>query len=185
MQLLYPHDLEGVTGLGSVQGTYTIEEALARLLAGTNLSSGLTKSGVIVISQKTGDEPQGREVEEPMKVDKKTLLGAAAAFLLGGGQPAIANEVVVESNENDTEARFDPVLVTAEKREESAQSLPIAISAFSGAGLEQSGVEDMYSLPFWLRAFRWGGFSSNTFVSIRGIGSEVPSIGGESGVAIS
>ena len=44
------------------------------------------------------------------------------------------------------ETSIEEIIVTATKREESIQEIPIAVSAFSGQDLEQRGVVDMYGL---------------------------------------
>ncbi len=87
--------------------------------------------------------------------------------------------------EEDVSFVLEEIIVTAEKRAESLQDIPIAISAFSGERMKSAGVEGVYSLKQLAPSLQvGGGFTANTFVSIRGIGSEVPSIGGEAGVAI-
>ena len=82
-------------------------------------------------------------------------------------------------------AQIDEIIVTAEKREESIQNLPIAISAYDGTRLEKSGVDGVRDLVQIAPSLNIGDKGSETFITIRGIGSEVASIGSEPGVTVS
>jgi len=59
----------------------------------------------------------------------------AAALMCGVALPAAAQQLAVEE-----------IVVTARKREESLQEIPIAITAFSAAQLEQAGFKDLHEL---------------------------------------
>ncbi len=87
----------------------------------------------------------------------------------------------------DEEASFvlEEIIVTAEKRAESLQDIPIAISAFSGEVMERSGVTGISDLKQLASSLQFGESSSNTFVSIRGVGTEIVNLGAETGVTIS
>lgn len=79
----------------------------------------------------------------------------------------------------------ETVVVTAEKRAESLQDLPIAISAYSGETLVNAGVGNLRDLQTQAPSLNIGAKGSETFVTIRGIGSEIASIGSEPGVTLS
>ena len=64
-----------------------------------------------------------------------TCLLAAGVLLFYLPQPVVAQETMIEE-----------VIVTATKREQSVQDVPIAVSAFSGEDLESRGVQDLYGL---------------------------------------
>lgn len=76
------------------------------------------------------------------------------------------------------------IIVTAEKRAESLQSVPLAISAFSGDELENAGVEDIEGLKQVAPNLQFGNGPIDNFVSIRGIGAELINISSEPGVSI-
>jgi len=78
--LLFSHDLVGFEGVNAVNGQYTVEEAMAILLQDTGLTSGLTESGMIVITR----EKINREDKMTSGKMKKGLLASVAAFMFGG-----------------------------------------------------------------------------------------------------
>lgn len=104
-------------------------------------------------------------------------------FLAAACSSAPAQEKVV--NIDQQAAEIDKIVVTARKRQENAQTVPIAITAFSGAALEQSGVERIEdALQLVPNASITGGLGTSLQgeVGIRGISTLVRVIGVESGL---
>lgn len=62
------------------------------------------------------------------------------------------------------------VVVTAQRRSESAQSIPIAITAISGADLDGKGVSSLDDLQFAAPAVSIGNNGDTNAVNIRGVG---------------
>ena len=61
----------------------------------------------------------------------------------------LTGQIAAVSAQDQTETAafgLEEVVVTAQKREQSLQDVPIAISALSAAALEQAGVQDMYDV---------------------------------------
>lgn len=81
---------------------------------------------------------------------------------------------------------LEEVIVTAQKREQNLQDVPIAVSAFSGAMLEQSGVADMFDLQTNAPSLRVGQTqnASTTTFSIRGVFTSSQNFGLESSVGL-
>ncbi len=83
-------------------------------------------------------------------------------------------------------ATVEALIVTAQKREENIQDVPIAISAFSSKELEQQKIEGGFDL---LKAIPNVTFSKNNFssynFSIRGVGTKAISATTDPGVAVS
>jgi len=83
-------------------------------------------------------------------------------------------------------AEVEALIVTAQKREENIQDVPIAISAFSAKALEEQKIEGGFDL---LKAIPNVTFSKNNFTSynfsIRGIGTKAVSATTDPGVAVS
>ncbi len=79
----------------------------------------------------------------------------------------------------------DALIVTAQKREQAIQDVPIAISAFSAKTLQEQKIEGGFDL---LKAIPNVTFSKNNFssynFSIRGIGTKAISISTDPGVAV-
>ncbi|MGH8251883.1 MAG: TonB-dependent receptor [Steroidobacteraceae bacterium] len=102
----------------------------------------------------------------------------AAAIVAALPVPALAQDEV---------AALDDIIVTARKREESLQDVPISVSALSGEMLEEMGVPDLVaigqSMPnVTLEPSRATNSTLTAF--IRGVGQQDPVAGFEGGVGI-
>ena len=94
-----------------------------------------------------------------------TALGVCAPALLGSG-PVVAQDAALEE-----------IVVTAQKREESLQDTPVAVSAFTAAAIEAKGIEDISEVASFTPNLVFdttspvSGLSSGAVVFIRGIGN--------------
>lgn len=80
---------------------------------------------------------------------------------------------------------MEEVVVTATKREESIQDVPIAVSAFSGDDLQKRGVQDLYGLQEVapsVAIYNTGSTSNGGTIRIRGVGTTGNNPGLESAV---
>lgn len=105
------------------------------------------------------------------------LLMSASAGVLMAGTGARAAEGTPQIEE---------LIVTAQKRAESVQDVPISISAYSGERLEAAGVQNFRELSDIVPNLRMEVSNSarNTTVSIRGIGSSGTNPGIENSVGL-
>jgi len=114
------------------------------------------------------------------------LLGATA--LLGGcllPLQAAAQSDPQATEEQQGRAVLDTVFVTAEKRSENLQNVPIAITAVTGETLEDAGVKEVGDLTQLTPSLQFGTRSTNVFIAMRGIGQAGQDIGSQSGVTVS
>lgn len=79
-----------------------------------------------------------------MKVDK--LIQRCAYLLLGSSMLALAAPAMAEDAANADGGKLDEIVVTAQKREQNLQVVPLAISAISAAKVEQLGIRDSRDL---------------------------------------
>ena len=92
-------------------------------------------------------------------------LAVAAPLLLGGG-PVFAQSAALEE-----------IVVTAQKREESLQDTPVAVSAFTADAIETKGIDDISEVASFTPNLVFdttspvSGLSSGAVVFIRGIGN--------------
>lgn len=125
-----------------LEGRYTIQEALAAMFDETSLEGSLTKNGVIFVSraEQAGDrQVQESEVNNGNHGVKRTLFGAIAAFVLGTSGAAAQ-----DAADNDDEIRtIDEIVVTAQKREQSLQEVPISVQALSNGMMQDRGIRDL------------------------------------------
>jgi iron complex outermembrane receptor protein len=144
LQILASQSDVGNQKVPALKGEYEPREALAMLLAATNLRIASDDGRTVTLVQ----APQG---------------GSAAA----GG------------------AEVEALIVTAQKKEENIQDVPIAISAFSAKDLEAQKIEGGFDL---LKAIPNVTFSKNNFTSfnfsIRGVGTKAISATTDPGVAV-
>ena len=108
------------------------------------------------------------------------LAATVSIFALSMAAPALAQTVPDEAS------TIDDVIVTAQKREESIQDVPIAVSAFSAETLDAMKIEGGSEL---MRAIPNVAFSKNNFsmynFAIRGIGTKAISAASDPAVAVS
>jgi len=83
------------------------------------------------------------------------------------------------------DASTDEIVVTAQKRPEGLQNVPIAITALSGQTLDKAGVRTVGDLTQLTPSLQFGTRSTNVFIALRGIGQAGQDIGSQSGVTVS
>ncbi len=109
------------------------------------------------------------------KALKRRLFGAAplALAVAAFGMPTVGY------------AQLDEIIVTAQKREESLQSVPIAVTAFDANAIEVRQIESFTDLQFATPnvSFSKTNFTASNF-QIRGIGSQVIAATADAGVGI-
>ena len=119
---------------------------------------------------------------------KCALLAGAAWGVLAGASVAQDVETAVQAaNANQDAATVDDIVVTARRRAESLQDVPVAVTAVSGEQLEARGALDITELArstpsLTLNAARG---SNSTLISfIRGVGQQDPLWGFDPGVGL-
>ena len=93
------------------------------------------------------------------RVLKRFLFGAAVGALAAAGAfPARAETAADKADES---VGLPELVVTAQRREQSAQDVGIALSVLSGAELEKRGVTNVNQLQFRLRGVGFADSASN------------------------
>jgi len=97
----------------------------------------------------------------------------------------LAAPAYAQDESAETERKLDTVMVTATKRPETLQDVPVAVSARSGKDLENSGVSSIEGLATLVPSLTFTQSSNelNSSVRIRGVGTEVFSSGVEPSVS--
>jgi len=91
-----------------------------------------------------------------------------------------------QADSNEAEARvLEEVIITAQKREQTLQDVPVTVSAFSGGFIEESGAKDIRDIAGLTPnlSIKSRGETEST-VFMRGIGSLAPGIGADPAVGI-
>ncbi len=118
---------------------------------------------------------------------KRALVICLASFAAWSvATPALAQMVATTATTATTspEHQLDEIVVTAEKRSESAQSVPLAITAVSGKDLQSAGINSIEGLSQSIPNVEFGSDAADAKVFIRGLGYDSVSAGGETRVAI-
>ncbi|QGP77757.1 TonB-dependent receptor [Sphingobium sp. CAP-1] len=112
----------------------------------------------------------------------------AATVLAGSAAPAFAQatpEAPQDSSASSSGGSLD-IVVTARKREERLQDIPVAVSAIGGAALEQKGIDNVTNLIgtvpslFTSQNQAFGPLPNQTYLVLRGVGaaaSNDPAVG--------
>ncbi len=118
---------------------------------------------------------------------KCALLAGAAWGVLTGASTAQDAEAAAQAANADQAYAVDDIVVTARRRDESLQDVPVAVTAVSGEQLEARGAQDITELArstpsLTLNAARG---SNSTLISfIRGVGQQDPLWGFDPGVGL-
>lgn len=110
-------------------------------------------------------EPKCSPKGENMRTISHTAFAVTASvFALALAIPAMAQD------DND---ESDEIVVTATKRVEDVQDVPISISAYDAKFIEESGVKNIYDISLYTPNFTLGNSSqlTNNRIIIRGVGS--------------
>ncbi len=151
----------------------------------------------VAVDQSLTSGLRGRAVSGELPIDEaldRLLVGTGlsaefagpnAVRLVRAGQGDAGGNDLLQQTPQETTSVAD-VIVTAQKREESIQSVPIAVSAFSAENLDamkiEGGSELMRAIPNV--TFSKANFSMYNF-SIRGIGTKAVSAASDPAVAVS
>ncbi len=183
--------------VGPLSGEMTCTQALDRLLNGTGLAYRFLNDQTVAITRAgvpTGTEPPDSASTAPDastsspgtqpgandKTGEKTMihrgllarLGAFFGFCTAAAGLACAQTAQNAPTESAEPTGLAEIIVTAQKRAESVQDVPIAITAISAADLARQGIVESRSIEAAVPNMRWianqGSNVSNVF--IRGVG---------------
>lgn len=116
----------------------------------------------------------------------RSLILGTTALLLEGLLPnhVLAADATTQADRSVDDSVLQEVVVTAEKRAEGLQNIPIAITAISGNTLEKASIKDVSDLVQVAPSLQFGTRSTNIFIALRGIGQAGQDIGSQSGVTV-
>ncbi|HKX79453.1 MAG TPA: TonB-dependent receptor, partial [Novosphingobium sp.] len=113
-----------------------------------------------------------------MKAPSRAALLISTSLFCITTMPALAQEA-------QTEPQVGEIIVTAQKRAENLQDVPIAVSAFSSDSLQERGLNGGADLQIAVPNVSFGttGFGRYNF-QIRGIGAQIQGLSADTGVGI-
>jgi iron complex outermembrane recepter protein len=165
LQILFSQEL--VAGVRSVElsGSFSGVEALQRLLAESNLEYVVNGADTVVIRQRQAN-------------------GQTSVTQASGSDTASAAPEANAAEEGET--GLAEIIVTAQKRAQRLQDVPLAVTAISGKTLAETGVNDTAGLVNMTPSLTYtqGAQPSNTNFRIRGIGTALFGQGLEPSVSV-
>ncbi|GMU44044.1 MAG: TonB-dependent receptor [Lysobacterales bacterium] len=117
----------------------------------------------------------------------RLALALLAALVAVPAAPLLAQDTPEKETDESEVAQLATITVTARKREETLQEVPVAVTAFSEQKLEDFNVEDLSDLDAQvpnLTVYAARGSSSTITAYIRGVGQSDPLWGVDPGVGI-
>jgi len=176
VEFLYSTDqLEGLKTPG-VSGEYTAEQAVHRLLEGTKLKLTRHDSGALVItSAATAAGADANQTRNTLRLAQADVPSPSSGDgRREDGERAAAGRQSAGSAQSEKRIALEEVVVTAQRREESLQDVPVSVSVLSSGELEARGasqLEDVqYSVP-GLSTFQYS--PGQQFIQLRGVATTI------------
>ena len=170
-ELLFPYDIVSQYTTNEVIGKYSAEKALELLLKDTGLVMGISKQGNLIVQiQKT------KETNSFM--NKLYGILATLSIVLTTSNADAQSADTGKQRKGSIDSLIEEVTVTARKREESLDELPLSVTAFTGESLQARGIDQIDELANYSPNVTFqnnpsfGGASNNAAVYIRGIGAK-------------
>lgn len=165
LTLIFPYDKVRERPANRLVGAYTPEEAINVLLHGSGLKPSFSDQRVLNImidEEKAGDTMN----------TKKSFLAGVIGLMVGAGSAQGLSAAAETSLVNGQSARIlDEVVVTARRRSENMQDVPVAITALTGDYLEQNNINNFSDIQYHapsLTVSSAGPTTHNTIISLRG-----------------
>jgi hypothetical protein len=150
--ILFDRSLVAGLSAKALAAQLSVDDALKRLLAGTGLTyRKADEKTVVIVPVRTSESSLG---SVPPLSDGGGGRGVAGEGREAGDLPALAqngdasrkrNAIPISSG-NSPDAAMEEIVVTARRREESLQKVPMAISAFDQDTLQRQGVSTLTDL---------------------------------------
>ena len=151
----------------AVHGEYSIEDAAHRLLDGTGLRPLIGRDGALIVREE--DSPVVEQANVAANTPRNAIAGFFAGIFAGG---AANNAPARESQSASAAAMLEEIVITARRREENYQDLPLSVAAISAATMETMSIYDIKDISDFVPnvSFRETDGRGAAVLFIRGIG---------------
>ena len=113
---------------------------------------------------------------------RRVIFTSALVCALASEAPRQA--VAQEPPPRETPRGVEEIVVTAQRREENLQQVPIAITAYTADTIESRDIKSVADLEFSTPSFVYAHVVGTAQPTIRGVGSDLYTVSGEPGVAL-
>jgi iron complex outermembrane receptor protein len=141
ISFLFPYDLVENKKGSSIQGDYTVEQALTLLLNGTNLEGELSHNKAFLIKPLSKNQHDNDKLGNKKLNTQKTLIATIFALIFSSTATAEDAAPVTKKRNVSEKGKIEVIEVTSQKRQQNQQKVGIAVTAFSADMLETLGVE--------------------------------------------
>jgi iron complex outermembrane receptor protein len=123
-----------------------------------------------------------------MKYSKRNLLQRVSYIAVAGaaiGTTAIQSAAAQQDQENDNQDEvlfIEELVITAQRRSENLQEVPVAVTGLSAQRVEDTGFDEVADLSLLVPSFSFGSFGPVAFSALRGVGFENTTAGGDPSV---
>lgn len=195
IQLVYRSELIGDRKTGGAAGELTVEEALTQLLSGTGLAyQHLGENGITIVpvfgggNSESSESSSKRSFLDRFRVaQSETSPGLQPPSARGGqGRGEEAENTALDSSKDSDQQTIDEIIVTAQKRDERLQDVPISISVLRGGDLDKStseGITESLNRVPGVAAMPYSLQGGGTTVTVRGVAAGGPLFNGSNPVA--
>jgi iron complex outermembrane recepter protein len=114
---------------------------------------------------------------------KRSIRFRTIAGIVALAWPSAVQAQIDKESESKDGLGVDEIIVTAQKRSESVQDVPLAVSAVGGAALDRLGVSNPLQLGATVPNFNLQTNSGVTYIYLRGVGNNFLGLGIDSNVA--
>ena len=114
---------------------------------------------------------KGTDRETIMTFFRKSLM-ASTATLIALSAPGVAVAQTAPAAAAEDESGITDIIVTAQRREENLQSVPISVSAFGADAIKEKGLTDVSRLEGLVPGFTFGRAGVDARPAIRGVRTE-------------
>lgn len=180
LQIVYHTELLPDTRTHRVDGTYDAQTALDRLLRGTGLSARQVNTRTFAVATRaTLRQIEGEShATRALRVADERIDAPLLAQVATPANPVPVTATTQAPIEAPPGDQLAEVVVTAQKRAENIQDVPIAITAYSESDLRSKGITDIHGLSRLTPNVNldagspFSGSNSVLSASIRGIGQD-------------
>jgi iron complex outermembrane recepter protein len=193
LQVVYRSEVVGALQTRGAVGDLTVDEALKQLLGGTGLTYRFLDARTVTVfpagesSDTKSPTADAHGLSDGPNSSQEARRSANGIFRLAqvgqgsAGQSASAS-TAPNSTEGANKEEIDEILVTAQKRSERVQDVPISISVLSGSRIDDSSLvsitDALNTVPGVVA--QTGVMGGGTQIGIRGVGASGPLFNGSS-----
>ncbi len=184
IQIIYPFDQVKDLRVNRVQGEHTLEKGLQALLRGTCLRPGAHTEDNLTLDIDDNNARFWFMKRFDSNCNRRSFLSALHAALIAGLTSPLA--MGQEPAAPPAARALEEIVVTARKREESLQRVPVAVSVVNQEVLQNGAANDLSKVGELVPqvSMSQGGSGTGAVITVRGVSSASNDAGLDQSVAI-